>query len=124
MPMMRLLVPAAALAAVCLPVAASGTLVHPQLKAKVGARGISLTDAKGQRVRVLLQNSHRITVTDTTRSQNFHLVGPGVDVRTRVSATGTRTWVVNLRPGVYVYSSDGSAKLRGTFTVRDTAPPA
>ena len=71
----------------------------------------------GQRVRTMMQNQCRITVKDSSKTQNFHLVGPGVDLRTKVSATGTRTWTVNFRPGTYVYHSDKNAKLRGSFKV-------
>ena len=122
--MLRSLLPAAAVVAVSLPMAASATLIHPQLNAKVTARSISLLDSKGQRVRLLQQNSYRILVKDSTTGQNFHLVGPGVNLRTKVATTGARAWVVNLRPGTYVYSSDRRAKLRGTFRVRGIPPPA
>jgi hypothetical protein len=122
--MFRPLLTTGVLAAALLPLGASGNPIQPQLNAKVSARTISLTDAKGQRVRTLLQNSYRIVVRDSSKAQNFHLVGPGVNLKTARSATGTRTWVVNLRPGSYVYRSDRSPKLRGRFTVKDSPPPA
>ena len=121
--MMRSLVAASAVLAVALPLSASGNPVLPQLNARVTARSISLTDANGRRVRVLQQNSYRIVVRDSSKAQNFHLVGTGVNLRTRVAATGTRSWTVYLRPGTYVYKSDRSAKLRGTFKVSG-GPPA
>jgi hypothetical protein len=99
-------------------------MIQPQLNAKVSARSISLTDASGRQVRVLLRNSYRIVVKDSSKAQNFHLVGPGVNLRTRLAATGTRAWVVELQPGKYVYRSDKNTKLRGTFTVREGPPPA
>jgi len=123
-PMLRLLLAVAAFAAFALPLGASGYAIQPQLDAKVTARSISLTDANGRRVRVLLQNSYRLVIKDSSKAQNFHLVGPGVNLRTKVSATGMRAWTVNLRPGKYVYASDRSAKLRGSFTVLDSPPPA
>ncbi len=122
--MFRLLVPAAAVLAVSLPMTAGGYAIQPQLDAKVSTRSLSLLDSKGQRVHVLLQNSYRIVVKDSAKTQNFHLVGPGVNLKTKVAATGVRVWVVNLRPGTYVYKSDRSAKLHGTFRVRDVPPPA
>ena len=121
--MLRALLAGGALAAVSLPLAASGSPIVPQLDAKVTARSISLRDAQGQRVQVLLQNTYRIVVTDSSKTRNFHLVGTGVNLRTRVAATGTRSWTVYLRPGTYVYKSDRSAKLRGTFKVSG-GPPA
>jgi hypothetical protein len=121
--MLRSLVAVAAIVAVSLPLAASGNMVRPQLNAKVTARSISLTDAKGDRVRVLLQNEYRIVVKDTSKTRNFHLVGNGVDRRTKVPGTGTRTWDVYLTAGTYVYKSDRNTKLRGTIKVMG-GPPA
>lgn len=122
--MLRSLLALVALAAASLPLAASGNPIKPQLNAKVSARSISLTDANAQRVRGLFQNSYRIVVRDSSKTQNFHLVGPGVNLRTRLAARSTREWSANLRPGTYVYKSDGSTKLRGTFTVKAGPPPA
>jgi hypothetical protein len=122
--MLRSLLTVAAVGAVSLPMAASGSPIQPQLNAKVSARAISLTDANGRRVRVLLPNSYRVVVNDSSKAQNFHLVGPSVNMRTKVSAKGTRAWVANFRPGTYVYESDKNAKLRGTFTVKKGPPPA
>ncbi len=122
--MLRSLLAVVALAAVSLPMVASGNPIKPQLNAKVTARTISLTDANGQRVKALLQNSYLIVVKDASKAQNFHLVGPGVNVRTKVAAKATREWTANLRPGTYVYKSDKNPKLRGTFTVKAGPPPA
>jgi len=122
--MFRSLLAAAAVVVVSLPMAASGNPILPQLNAKVSARSISLTDANGRQVRAVFQNSYRIVVKDSSKAQNFYLVGPGVNLRTRVAATGTRAWTVNLRPGKYVYGSVRSAKLRGGFIVREAPPPA
>ena len=73
--MLRSLVAVAAAVAVALPLTASGNTVRPQLDAKVTARSISLTDTNGQRVQVLPQNTYRIVVKDSSKAQNFHLVG-------------------------------------------------
>lgn len=122
--MLRPLLGAALTAGLTLPVAASANLVQPQLAAKVTARTISLTSANGSRVQALDPRSYRFVVSDVTTAQNFHLVGPGVNLRTKVSAKATTSWTVNLTPGTYSYSSDRNAKLRGTFTVRPGPPPA
>jgi hypothetical protein len=121
--MLRSVVALAGVVAVFLPLSASGNAVVPQLNARVTARSISLTDANGQRVRTLLRNSYRIVVKDSSKAQNFHLVGPSVNLRTKVSTRSTRTWTVNLNPGTYVYKSDRYAKLRGAFRVT-AVPPA
>ena len=103
---------------------ASGNPIQPTLNAKVTARSISLTDSSGKPVKTLAQRSYRIVVKDSSKGQNFHLFGPAVNMKTKVAARSTRTWIVNLRPGKYVYKSDRNTKLRGTFTVEPNPPPA
>jgi len=75
-------------------------------------------------VRSLTQGSYRVIVRDASTAQNFHLVGPNVNVKTKVSATGTRSWSVGLRTGPYLYRSDMNAKLHGSFRVTSSPPPA
>jgi hypothetical protein len=89
----------------------------PKLNARVTARAISLTNGAGQ-VGSLQANTYHVVVNDTTKKQNFHLIGPGVNRKTGVAAVVRTTWTVNLSPGTYVYRSDKSRKLHGTFTVR------
>ena len=120
--MLRALLAGGVLVAVSIPLAASSNPIVPQLNAKVTARSIALRDAQGRRVHVLLQNTYRIVVTDSSKTQSFHLVGTGVNLRTKVAATGTRSWTVYLRPGTYVYKSDRSARLHGTFKVGGVPP--
>jgi hypothetical protein len=96
----------------------------PRLNAKVSARAISLTTKTGARVQTLLQGSYRVAVTDSSKTQNFHLRGPGVNRKTKVGATGKASWPVNLSPGTYVYRSDKSSKLRRTFSVKGRPPVA
>jgi hypothetical protein len=122
--MLRPLLAATFLGALTLAVPASGTPGLPELTAKVTARSISLTDADGQRVTRLAPNNYRFVVKDLTRGQNFHLIGPSVDKRTKVSAKVTTIWTVYLRPGTYTYRSDRRATMSRTFTVRPGPPPA
>ena len=122
--MLRSLIAVAAVVAVSIPVGASGNPIQPTLNAKVTARSLSLTDESGKPVKSLVQRSYRIVVKDLSKGQNFHLIGPAVNMRTKVVATGTRTWIVNLRPGKYVYKSDRNTRLRGAFTVQPGPPPA
>ncbi len=98
--------------------------VVPRLNAKVTSRTISLKTAAGARVRTLPEGNYRIVVSDTTKVQNFHLKGPGVNRKTRVRAKTTVTWKLRLDPGKFVYRSDNSTRLRRTFTVKSTPPPA
>jgi plastocyanin len=58
-----------------------------------------------------------VTVNDRSKTDNFHLTGPGVNKKTGVKTRGKVTWAVTLRPGVYSYRSDKTKKLRGSFVV-------
>jgi plastocyanin len=98
--------------------------VVPRLNGKVTSRTISLKTAAGARVRLLPEGNYRIIVSDTTKAQNFHLKGPGVNRKTRVGTRATVTWKLRLDPGKFVYRSDKSTVLRRTFTVKSTPPPA
>lgn len=121
--MLRLLLAGSALVALALPVASGSSMVKPTLTAKVTATKVTLTQQDGARVRTLQPNVYRLVVHDSTTAQNFHLVGPGVNVRTKVAAKTTATWSVNLTPGKYSYRSDKNKRLHGSFMVAG-APPA
>jgi len=99
------------------------TPIVPKLTGTVTARGISLKNAAGARVRTLPTNTYKITVNDRTKAQNFHLTGPGVNRKTKIGATTKATWTLELMPGKHTYRSDKNKKLRGTFTVT-SVPPA
>ena len=50
---------------------------------------------------------------------NFHLTGPGVNVKTSVGATGTKTFTVTLKKGTYKFVCDPHAGfMKGSFTVK------
>jgi hypothetical protein len=90
-----------------------GTLPTAKLSGSVGpGRKISLSPRSAE------VGPAAITVNDRSRTDNFHLTGPGVNRKTRVATRGRVTWNVTLRPGRYAYRSDKSTKLRGAFTVR------
>jgi hypothetical protein len=122
--MLRPLLAAAFVGALTLPVSASSTPGLPELTAKVTARSISLTTSEGQRVDRLQSNTYRFIVKDLTSRQNFHLVGPSVNRRTRVPAKTQTTWTIYLAPGMYTYRSDKRPGMTVTFTVRRGPPPA
>ena len=122
--MLRPLLATTLLGVLTLPMSASSTPGLPELTAKVTARSITLTDADGSRVTDLAPNTYRFVVKDLTRAQNFHLIGPSVNRRTKVPAKVTTSWTVHLRPGAYTYRSDRRAAMSGTFTVRPGPPPA
>ena len=121
--MFRPLLAAAVLTGLLLSASASGNAVQPQLTAKVTGRSISLVDQSGQRIEMLQQMSYLFVVRDASKTQNFHLIGPTVDRKTKVSSAGTARWSVYLKPGKYTYRSDKNRKLHGSFTVTTEPPP-
>jgi hypothetical protein len=88
-----------------------------KLSGKVTTKAISLKNG-GSKVRSLTAKKYKITVSDTSKTQNFHLKGPGVNKKTGVAARAKAAWTLTLKPGKYTYRSDKSRKLRGTFTVK------
>ena len=102
----------------------SGIAEVPVLNGVVGsptspnARTISLTDASGNRVVHIDPGTYTIVVRDYANEHDFHLFGPGVDQSTDVEGTGTTTWTVTFRNGIYRYQCDPHAStMRGSFTV-------
>jgi plastocyanin len=90
-----------------------GTVAPTLLTASVGPkRTISL---KPKLVEV---GPATLTVNDRSRTDNFHLTGPGVNKKTAVAFRGRVTWNVSLQPGSYTYRSDKHKRLRGSFVVR------
>jgi hypothetical protein len=120
--MLRPLLAAALLAVLAVPVTASGSAIVPELTANVTGTSITLVRADGKKVRVLQPNTYRIVVRDRTTAQNFHLVGPGLNTKTKIAGKTTATWRVNLQPGSYSYRSDRNTRLRGTFVVAGSPP--
>jgi hypothetical protein len=59
----------------------------------------------------------KITIRDLTTTDNFHLIGPGVNKKTGVAFKGTVTWTATLKSGSYTFRSDAHPKLRGTLAV-------
>ena len=85
----------------------------PTFKGTVGP-GFTITMAKKptQAGRV------SIVVADKSSIHNFHLTGPGVNVKTSVSAIGTKTFTVTLKKGTYKFICDPHTFMKGSFTVR------
>jgi hypothetical protein len=89
-----------------------------RLSARVGpGSAITLSNASGKRATRVKAGRFRITVRDVSGTENFHLVGPGLNRKTGVAFKGTTTWTVSLKAGRYTYRSDESRKLRGTVVV-------
>jgi plastocyanin len=61
----------------------------------------------------------KIVVADKSSSHDFHLTGPGVDVKTSVGGTGTKTFTVTLKKGTYKFVCDPhKSVMKGSFTIR------
>jgi hypothetical protein len=92
-----------------------------KLSGKVTARTITLMKG-GSRVRSVAENTYKVTITDSSKTQNFHLTGPGVNKKTGVAAKTRKTWTLSLKPGKYTYRSDKNRRLKRTFTVTAKTP--
>lgn len=62
---------------------------------------------------------YTIVVSDKASIHNFHLRGPGVNIKTSVPARGTRTFTVTLKAGKYTFFCDPHpTSMRGSFTIK------
>ena len=61
-----------------------------------------------------------LVVNDKSSAHNFHLKGPGVNVKTSVGATGTKTFKnLTLKKGKYTFVCDPHAStMKGSFTIK------
>jgi plastocyanin len=115
---------AAAVAAVTCGLALIGTsAAAPTAKTVQGSVGpgftINLT-AGGKTVSKLKAGvSYRFVISDRSSIHNFHLTGPGLDrMLTSVDFTGTKSFVLTLRKGVYRFFCDPHASvMHGSFRV-------
>ena len=88
-----------------------------KLSGKVGpAKTISLKKGASA-VKSLVAGRYKIAVSDLTKADNFHLIGPGVNKKTGVKFKGSTSWTVTLKRGKYTYRSDATKKLKRTFSV-------
>jgi NitT/TauT family transport system substrate-binding protein len=71
----------------------------------------------GETAVTLKADQYTIVVSDRSKTESFHLKGPKVNLKTGVGQVARITWTVNLRRGTYVYSSDGTKKLRKVLKV-------
>jgi NitT/TauT family transport system substrate-binding protein len=87
------------------------------LQGTVGKRFIALR-LDGVAVKTLTPGRYTFIVTDTSKTRNFRLSGPGVRKSTSVRGVGRATWTVTLKRGKYTFSSSGKPRLVRTFRVR------
>jgi NitT/TauT family transport system substrate-binding protein len=74
------------------------------LQATLGAQFVTLRQ-DGKLVTTLKAGNYSVIVADTSNTQAFRLVGPGVSKSTSVKGTGKTTWNLELKKGRYTYSS-------------------
>jgi plastocyanin len=90
-----------------------------KLKGSVGP-GETIVLKKGSaRVSTLKRGRYTFVVSDRSSEHNFNLRGPVSRMITSISATGTKTVTLNLKPGRYTYQCDPhSSSMRGSFRVK------
>jgi len=65
------------------------------------------------------RGKYSLVVSDRSSIHNFHLTGPGVNVKTSVAAAGSKTFRITLKKGKYTFLCDPHAStMRGTFRIR------
>jgi hypothetical protein len=119
-----------ALTGLLLPGAVAGKAAQNRLVGTVGGGAdgnefrISLVDEAGNRVSQLNPGTYTIEVRDLADFHNFHLSGPGVNMRTGIGDRETVTWTVTFAQGVYTYLCDPHpTQMRGSFRVGNPSPP-
>jgi len=99
------------------PVQAPGTAVIINARVGPGATISVRKDPEGK-VLHLAPGRYELRVSDRSRKDNFHLIGPTVNKRTSVVSSGAFTWKLRLVRGLYRYRSDAHPKsMRGSFKV-------
>ena len=79
-------------------------------------RTITLGTALGKRTARVAAGKYAIVVRDRSKTESFHLSGPGVNRETGKAFTGSITWNVTLRAAsAYRYWSDAHPTLKGTL---------
>jgi len=103
------------LVATCLAVlaaAAPAAAATPTYKGSVGP-GFTIKLAKPTKA-----GKATIVVADKSSSHDFHLTGPGVNVKTSVGGMGTKTFTVTLKKGTYTYVCDPHKSfMKGSFKI-------
>ena len=92
----------------------------PPVRKLIGSVGPGATISlrfNGRKVTTLKAGLVSITIADRSMKDNFRLKGLGVNRGTSKLGRGAVTWRLRLKPGLYVYSSDATPRLRGAFRV-------
>jgi plastocyanin len=103
----------AGLALAALVAALPAVAATPVFKGTVGP-GFTITMAK----KPTKAGTIKLVISDKSSIHNFHLSGPGVNVKTSVPATGTKTFTITLKKGTYKFVCDPHASImKGSFKV-------
>ena len=96
----------------------ANAVTHPTLTGTVGP-GFTITLKKGTaKVTTLKAGTYNVVINDKSDFHNFHLTGPGVNVKTSVGFQGTKTFTVTLKKGTYRFVCDPHAtSMKGSFKV-------
>ncbi len=114
---MRVAVLAAAAAVILAPAAFARTTGMTLVA--VDGPGFTITLKEGaKKVTTLKAGTYSFKVEDKSNIHNFHLTGPGVNVKTSVVGVTTVTWKLKLKKGTYKYVCDPHATImHGSFKV-------
>jgi plastocyanin len=98
---------------------------NPQLFGTVeGVATIKFEDGNGRPVTKLDPGTYDIVVNDDSDFHNFHLKGPGVDLKTETPDIVKVTWTVTFVEGRYVFLCDPhDLFMRGDLVVGNPPPP-
>jgi plastocyanin len=104
---------AALTAAVALILALPALAATPTFKGTVGP-GFTITMAS----KPTKAGPIKLVIADKSNVHNFHLTGPGVNVKTSVPAVGSKTFNITLKKGTYKFICDPHPFMKGSFTVK------
>ena len=86
----------------------------PKLAGTVGP-GFTISMAK----KPTKAGKYTLVVSDKSNIHNFHLKGPGVNVKTSVAKTGTKSFAITLVKGKYTFVCDAHpTSMKGSFTIK------
>ena len=119
MPRPRLSAAAVATIALAIALPAQGKPAPVKLRGTVGP-GFTIALTKGgKKVTTLRPGAYSLTIVDKGADHNFHLKGPGVNVKSSVAGTKTKTYPITLKRGTYRFVCDPhDDTMKGSFKVR------
>jgi plastocyanin len=101
-------------AAVAAAIAALPTFAATKLQGTVGP-GFTIS----MKTKPTKAGKYTLVVSDKSNIHNFHLKGPGVNVKTSVTAVGTKSFTITLKKGKYTYICDPHPTImKGSFTIK------